>query len=90
MGVPAPAQPLHEVGSRGPRRPAPRSLSPLGKRALLDHEECKGVLRHHAGLANDMGVGARCRGALAAVEGQRSEGAAAPTPAGEDGHLMVS
>ena len=69
---------------------APRSLSPVGKRALLGHEECKGVLRHHAGLADDVGVGARCRGALAAVEGRRSGGAAAPTPAGDGGHLMLS
>jgi hypothetical protein len=72
---------------------APRSLSPVGKRALLGHEECKGVLRHHAGLADDVGVGARCRGTLAAMEGRRS---AAPTPAGaagqanDGGHLMIS
>ena len=67
----------------------PRSLSPVGKRALLGHEECKGVLRHHAGLADDVGVGARCRGALAAMEGRRIAARAAGQ-ANDGGHLMIS
>ena len=74
---------------------APCSLSPVGKRALLAHEACTRILRHHARATDDMEVGARCRGALAAMEERRSEGTAAPTPAGaagaaHEGHLMIS
>ena len=84
--------PLHSVGSRGTSRAAPRSLSPVGKRALRSHEGCTAVLRHHARVADDIGVGARCRGALAAMEERRS---AMPSPAGaaraaDEGHLMIS
>ena len=71
------------------------SLSLVGKRALLAHEGCAAVLRHHARATDDMEVGARCRGALAAMEERRSGGTAAPTPAGaagaaHEGHLMIS
>ena len=77
------------MASRGTCRPAPRSLSPIGKRALLGHEGCTGVLRHHARAADDIGVGARCRGALAAMEERRG---AVPSSAGaaDEGHLMIS
>ena len=86
------ARPLHAVGSRGNVPPALRSLSPVGKHALVGHEGCLGVLRHHARATDDVGVGARCRGALAAMEGRRS---AVPTPAeaaraAHEGHLMIS
>ena len=69
-----------------------RSLSPVGKRALLVHEGCMGVLRHHAGATGDATIGVRCRGALAAMEERRSVGAvpdAAAAAAHED-HLMIS
>ena len=66
-----------------------RSLSPVGKRALLAHEGCMGVLRHHARATEDAKMGARCRGALAAMEERRS---AVPSSAGAvgEGHLMIS
>ena len=70
--------------------PAPRSLSPIGKRALQRHEGCLGVLRHHARAADDVGVGARCRGALAAMEGRRSAATTASAAAAHEGHLMIS
>ena len=69
-----------------------RSLSPVGKRALLVHEGCMGVLRHHARATGDATMGVRCRGALAAMEERRSVGAvpgAAAAAAHED-HLMIS
>ena len=71
--------------------PAPRSLWPaaVGKRALLGHERCVGMLRHHARAADDIGVGARCRGALAAMEGRRTVAATA-AGAAHEGHLMIS
>ena len=70
-----------------------RSLLPLGKRALLGHERCMSMLRHHARATADVGVGARCRGALAAIAERRRT--AAPTEAGSagttmGGHLMIS
>ena len=84
------ARPLHEVGVNAPPcRPAPRSLSPIGKRALQGHEGCTSVLRHHARAAEDIGVGARCRGALAALEERRSAVPSSAETAGE-GHLMIS
>ena len=67
------------------------SLLPLGKRTLLAHEGCLGVLRHHARAADDAKVGARCRGALAAMEERRNvpvRGGAGP--AAHEGHLMIS
>ena len=67
-----------------------RSLSPVGKRALLAHEGCMGVLRHHARAADDAKMGARCRGALAAMEERRSVGPAAAAQASGAGHLMIS
>ena len=66
-----------------------RSLSPVGKRALLAHERCLAVLRHHARAADDAKVGARCRGALAAMEERRSVPVGTGTAAHE-GHLMIS
>ena len=66
-----------------------RSLSPVGKRELLAHEGCMGVLRHHARAADDAKVGARCRGALAAIEERRSVPVGTGTAAHE-GHLMIS
>ena len=69
-----------------------RSLSPVGKRALLVHEGCMGVLRHHARATGDAKMGVRCRGALAAMEERRSvsavPGAAAGVP--HEDHLMIS
>ena len=68
------------------------SLSPVGKRALLTHEGCMGVLQHHARATGDTKIGVRCRGALAAMEERRSVGAvpgAAAAAAHED-HLMIS
>ena len=72
----------------------PRSLSPVGKRALLEHKRCMGVLRHHARATGGTVVGTRCSGALAAMQERRSVGAA-PTLAGavgaaHEGHLMIS
>ena len=71
-----------------------RSLSPVGKRALLGHEACMGVLRHHARASDDAKMGARCRGALAAMEGRRGASAAPASAgaaeAGHEGHLMIS
>ena len=70
-----------------------RSLSPVGKRALLAHEGCIGVLQHHARVAEDAKMGARCRGALAAMEERRpASSAAGPagTAAAHKGHLMLS
>ena len=51
-----------------------------------------GVLRHHAGAADDAKMGARCRGALAAMEERRSVGleAAAAAAAAHEDHLMIS
>ena len=46
-----------------------------------------GMLRHHASVSDDMQVGARCRGALAALEGRRRGGAA---PLLAEDHLMIS
>ena len=66
-----------------------RSLSLVGKRALLAHEGCMGVLRHHARAAGDAKMGVRCRGALAAMEERRP----ATTPVGaasHEDHLMIS
>ena len=72
-------------------RHALRSLSPVGKRSLLAHEGCLGVLRHHARAADDAKVGARCRGALAAMEERRSVPVGAGTgTAAHEGHLMIS
>ena len=43
------------------------SLSAVGKRAMRAHDGCMRVLRHHArAAAEDVEVGGRCRGALAA------------------------
>ena len=72
-----------------PRR---RSLSPIGKHALLGHEGCISVMRHHARAADDIGVGARCRGALAAMEERRGAvpSAAGAARAADEGHLMIS
>ena len=70
-----------------------RSLSPVGKRALLAHEQCMGVLRPHARAADgDAKIGARCRGALAAIEERRGVKAATRVAAGaaHEGHLMIS
>ena len=69
-----------------------RSLSPVGKRALLTHEGCMGVLRHHARATGDAKMGVRCRGALAAMEERRSVGleAAAAAAAAHEDHLMIS
>ena len=72
---------------------AMRSLLPAGKHALQGHERCTSMLRHHARATADVGVGARCRGALAAIAERRA--ATAPTPAGaagtmHEGHLMIS
>ena len=68
------------------------SLSPVGKPALLAHEGCMGVLRHHARATEDAKMGARCRGALAAMEERRPAGSAAGagTAAAHKGHLMLS
>ena len=66
-----------------------RSLSPVGKRSLLAHEGCLGVLRHHARAADDAKVGARCRGALAAME-IRNTASRAAAGATNGGHLMIS
>ena len=87
------AQPAHTVGgwARLTTRPL-RSLSPVGKRALLAHEGCMGVLRHHARATGDAKMGVRCRGALAAMEERRSVGAVpgAAAAAAHEGHLMIS
>ena len=78
------------AGSRGTCRPAPRSLSPVGKLALMGHKACTGVLRHHACAVDDIGVGARCRGALAAMEERRSAVPSSAAAAADEGHLMIS
>ena len=63
----------------------------MGKRVLLGHDGCMRVLRHRALATEDVEVGARCRGALAAMKERRGMGAAAPSvPAAGAGHLMVS
>jgi hypothetical protein len=51
------------------------SLSAVGKRALLGHDGCKRVLRHHALNAVDVQVGGPSRGALTAAEGRREASA---------------
>ena len=64
----------------------------MGKRALLAHDDCMRVLRHHALITADVEVGAPCRGALAAMEGRHGAGATA-SPAARAvgaGHLMIS
>ena len=66
-----------------------RSLSHVGKRELLAHEGCLGALRHHARAADDATMGARCRGALAAMEERRSV-PVGPGTAAHEGHLMIS
>ena len=48
------------------------------------------MLRHHARAADDVGVGVRCRGALAAMEGRRSAATTASAAAAHEGHLMIS
>ena len=75
-----------------PSRPAPRSLSPIGKSALLGHDGCTGVLQHHARAPDDDGMVARCRGALAAIEERRGAvpSAAGAKRAADEGHLMIS
>ena len=65
------------------------SLSAVGKRALQSHEGCMRILRHHARATEDIEVGGRCRGALAAAEGQRGAGVA-PSVSVSAGHLMIS
>ena len=68
------------------------SLSAAGKRAMRAHDGCMRVLRHHARAADDVEVGGRCRGALAAMEerhGART-GAAVAAAAKGAGHLMIS
>ena len=85
------ARPLHDVRSRSTR--GLRSLSAVGKRALQRHEECMGVLRHHARANDNAAVGARCRGALAAMDERRGAGTTTPTAVGSEvngGHLMIS
>ena len=69
------------------------SLSAVGKRAMRAHDGCMRVLRHHAGAAaEDVEVGGRCRGALAAMEERRSVSAVpdAAATAAHEGHLMIS
>ena len=68
------------------------SLSAVGKHALLAHDGCTRVLRHHALIAEDVEVGGPCRGALAAMEGRRSAGTATSSAAraAGAGHLMIS
>ena len=69
------------------------SLSAVGKRALRAHKACLEMLRHHARATEDVDVGGRCRGALAAIEERRGiNAAAAPAKATAvgAGHLMIS
>ena len=68
------------------------SLSAAGKRAMRAHDGCMRVLRHHALATEDVEVGARCRGALAAMKERRGVAAAAPSvsAAAGAGHLMIS
>ena len=68
------------------------SLSAVGKLAMRAHDGCVRALRHHARATEDVEVGGRCRGALAAMEERRS---AMPSPAGasraaDGGHRMIS
>ena len=83
------------VGSHSVRRAgACLSLYDVGKHALLAHDSCRRVLRHHALDGEDAEVGGPCRGALAVMEERRgrSVGAAAAAASGASGagHLMIS
>ena len=69
------------------------SLSAVGKRTMRAHEACLSILRHRAHATEDVSVGGRCRGALAAIEERRGiNAAAAPAKATAvgAGHLMIS
>ena len=71
------------------------SLSAVGKRTMRAHSGCVRMLRHHArAAAEDLEVGGRCRGALAAMEERRgmaaATSAAAAAAAAGAGHLMIS
>ena len=69
------------------------SLSAIGKRKMRAHKACLSMLRHHARATEDVDVGGRCRGALAAIEERRGiNAAAAPAKATAVGarHLMIS
>ena len=69
------------------------SLSDVGKLAMRAHKACLDMLRHHARATEDVDVGGRCRGALAAIEARLgiNEGAApAKVTAVGAGHLMIS
>ena len=66
------------------------SLSAVGKRAMWAHDTCVNMLRHHARATEDVGVGGRCRGALAALEGRPGAGASPSVLAPGVGHLMIS
>ena len=65
------------------------SLSAAGKRAMQAHSGCMRALRHHALATEDVEVGVRCRGALAAME-ERRDAAAPSVSAAGTGHLMIS
>ena len=78
--------------SQSPRAALCPSLSVVGKQALLAHDGCTRMLRHHALAMADTDVGGRCRGALAAM-GERRAARALPPPVGAAaaaGHLMIS
>ena len=69
------------------------SLSAVGKLAMRAHDGCVRALRHHARATEDVEVGGRCRGALAAMEerrGTRTGAAVAAAAAAGAGHLMLS
>ena len=66
------------------------SLSAAGKRAMRAHDGCMRVLRQRALATEDVEVGARCRGALAAMEERRGGGEAPSAAAAGAGHLMIS
>ena len=66
------------------------SLSAEGKRAMRAHDGCMHALQHHASAADDVEVGARCRGALVAMEERSGRGAAPSVSVAGTGHLMIS
>ena len=66
------------------------SLSAAGKQAMLAHDGCMVIIRHHAGAAQSP-VSAQCGGALRSLEGvPRRDAAAGAGMRADRKHLMVS